>query len=215
MNRISDQEQLQQLRDKYKQGTRIELSYMEDPHPVEPGTCGTVRFVDGAGQIHMHWDTGSTLALQLDQDKFHIIPATQEVRKVSRGADSFHALISGQVFQDDDGKSSIEIFTQVDTDEIGCSIFDDIETPLLSHFAPDMEKTKDKSYFFTAHVRSWFDYYHTLDGHDVDVETEVFEINSADALKEFTRLAVEVIEDPESPTEKTHINLEGWNLLDD
>ena len=59
---------------KYPPGTRIELNYMNDPYsPVEEGTRGTVRHVDDAGQIHMKWDNGRTLALNSDEDSFRIL----------------------------------------------------------------------------------------------------------------------------------------------
>lgn len=55
----------------YPKGTRIELIKMNDPYaPVPSGAKGTVRFVDDAGQIHMDWDNGRTLALIPDVDTF-------------------------------------------------------------------------------------------------------------------------------------------------
>ena len=55
----------------YPKGTRIELISMDDPFaPVEPGTQGTVDFVDDMGQIHMKWDNGRTLALIPSEDVF-------------------------------------------------------------------------------------------------------------------------------------------------
>jgi len=55
-------------------GLRIKLESMKDPHSVPDGTLGTVDFVDDAGQIHMKWDNGSTLALIYNEDCFQIIP---------------------------------------------------------------------------------------------------------------------------------------------
>ena len=44
---------------------------MNDPYaPVPPGTRGTVDFVDDAGQIHMKWDNGRTLAIVPSEDDF-------------------------------------------------------------------------------------------------------------------------------------------------
>ena len=37
------------------------------------GICGTVESVDDAGQIHVKWDNGSTLALNPDVDEFTIL----------------------------------------------------------------------------------------------------------------------------------------------
>ena len=51
-------------RSSYPSGTRIVLSRMNDPFsPVEPGTRGTVRYVDDAGQIGVAWDNGRSLSL--------------------------------------------------------------------------------------------------------------------------------------------------------
>ena len=44
-------------------GLRIKLESMRDPYAVPDGTFGTVDYVDDAGQIHMNWDNGSSLAL--------------------------------------------------------------------------------------------------------------------------------------------------------
>lgn len=56
---------------KYPPGTRIELIQMNDPFaPVPAGTRGTVDHVDDAGQLHMRWDNGRTLALVSGEDSF-------------------------------------------------------------------------------------------------------------------------------------------------
>ena len=59
------------IKAEYPPGTRILLSHMNDPlAPVPAGTRGTVRFVDDAGQIHMSWDNGRSLALIRGEDSF-------------------------------------------------------------------------------------------------------------------------------------------------
>ena len=40
----------------------LQLSCMEDEMAVPPGSMGTVDFIDDAGQIHMNWDCGRSLA---------------------------------------------------------------------------------------------------------------------------------------------------------
>ncbi len=43
----------------YPVGTRVVVNKMNDKyHPVEPGTRGTVKFVDDMGNIHVSWDSG-------------------------------------------------------------------------------------------------------------------------------------------------------------
>ena len=42
-----DEEIVNDIKERYPEGTRIVLDYMgKDPHPIEPGTRGTVRHVD-------------------------------------------------------------------------------------------------------------------------------------------------------------------------
>lgn len=56
-----------------KSGMRIKCTEMlNDPRQIEPGTTGTVDFVDDGGQIHVHWDNGRGLALAIE-DKYEVI----------------------------------------------------------------------------------------------------------------------------------------------
>ena len=54
---------IEELRQNYPPGTRIELIHMDDKWAVAKGTRGTVTQVDDAGTIHMKWDNGRTLGL--------------------------------------------------------------------------------------------------------------------------------------------------------
>ena len=67
-------EQIVALRQKYPKGTMVELLSMEDAQAPPPGTLGEVQGVDDAGQILVHWQTGSTLNLIPDVDAFRIVP---------------------------------------------------------------------------------------------------------------------------------------------
>ena len=63
MNMIS-KERLQELRKEYPAGTRVELTFMDDPHTkLVPGCRETVRVVDDLGTIHVSWDCGSSLGV--------------------------------------------------------------------------------------------------------------------------------------------------------
>ena len=63
MNMIS-KERLQALRKEYTAGTRVELTFMDDPHTkLVPGCRETVRVVDDLGTIHVSWDCGSSLGV--------------------------------------------------------------------------------------------------------------------------------------------------------
>lgn len=47
--------------------TRVRLVHCNDPYTkLEPGTEGTVEFVDDVGTLFVKWDNGSTLGLCRD-----------------------------------------------------------------------------------------------------------------------------------------------------
>lgn len=70
INRELTQKEVAETRLNYPPDTRIELIHMEDNWAVPSGTRGTVDYVDDAGQIHMKWDNGRTLAIVPQVDKF-------------------------------------------------------------------------------------------------------------------------------------------------
>ena len=64
-------EQVEFIRKNYPPGTRVMLNNMNDPYsPVEPGTRGTVRYVDDSGQLGVAWDNGRSLSLIPGEDSF-------------------------------------------------------------------------------------------------------------------------------------------------
>ena len=54
---------LKEIREMYPKGTQIVLTEMAGESQLPYGLKGTVKFVDDAGQIHMSWENGSSLAL--------------------------------------------------------------------------------------------------------------------------------------------------------
>ena len=72
MKNIS-KELLDDLRERYTKGTRVELIRMEDPQAPPVGTRGTVTCVDDIGTIHVKWDTGSSLGVAYGEDQCRVL----------------------------------------------------------------------------------------------------------------------------------------------
>lgn len=66
---------IRQIRERYPEGTRVELVMMEDPYntKLKPGDQGTVTYVDALGTVFVDWDNGSKLGLIYGEDVFRII----------------------------------------------------------------------------------------------------------------------------------------------
>ena len=60
---IPSREIVNQLRNEYPAGTRIELTGMDDMQAPPIGTKGTVTGIDDMESIMVHWDNGSSLSL--------------------------------------------------------------------------------------------------------------------------------------------------------
>ena len=61
------------LRKKYPKGTRVRLIEMNDPQSPATGTLGTVRGIDDMGNILVAWDTGGSLSLIYNVDKWKVV----------------------------------------------------------------------------------------------------------------------------------------------
>lgn len=90
------QEWLRFLREQYPAGYRVRLSEMRgNPEPISPGSMGTLDHIDDAGQFHINWDDGRTLALEIGVDRFQVLlPEAQTVK--------FYMPLTAQFFGYDD-----------------------------------------------------------------------------------------------------------------
>lgn len=82
---IEDEKQVMELRETYPEGTRIILDQMQGETQMECDMSGTVQYVDDAGQIHVQWENGSTLAL---------IPGVDQFRKAEKQKEKLDRAIS-------------------------------------------------------------------------------------------------------------------------
>ena len=71
--RIPSREVIENLRSRFRRGTRVRLDEMDDWHAPPVGTEGTVLCVDDIGSIHVEWDNGSMLAVVFGKDSCSII----------------------------------------------------------------------------------------------------------------------------------------------
>lgn len=65
---------VERLKRKYTEGTRIELIHINDDFcNLKKGDKGTVEFVDDIGQIHVQFDDSIIIGLNIEEDTFVII----------------------------------------------------------------------------------------------------------------------------------------------
>jgi len=109
------------------EGKRVKLIKMDDQYTdLKSGDEGTIKFVDGIGQIHVSWDNGSTLALIPEIDEYDIL----ESKKIET-------------------MKNIKTFEQYDGDQIDSS-----EWPGYSDFPAPMSEVEKTAIEFAEWIDS-------------------------------------------------------------
>lgn len=74
---------LQELRDVYRPGIRVELIQTATPRTLPLGTRGTVQRVDDAGYVYVDWDNDSKTAILCPEKRCRVLvgECTQRVRE--------------------------------------------------------------------------------------------------------------------------------------
>lgn len=67
-------------RARYPEGTRICLEEMKGENWMHAGLQGTVAFIDDIGLIHVSWENGCILALDVDVDRFRVMSRPKKDR---------------------------------------------------------------------------------------------------------------------------------------
>lgn len=79
MNDFPSRETVERYKKQYPAGKTVMLDAMpDDPYPVPSGTLGTVTAVDDAGQVHIRWRNGRSLAVIPGHDSFHVVQPEQD-----------------------------------------------------------------------------------------------------------------------------------------
>lgn len=78
------------LRQQFPKDSRIQLTEIGgNPRPISPGSTGKLDYIDDAGQFHVKWDNGCTLALVLGEDRFSVyLPEPQTFKLISTAAEA-------------------------------------------------------------------------------------------------------------------------------
>ena len=76
------QSQIDKIKKEYTEGTKVILLNMEGESQMPRGLKGEVDHVDDAGQIHVRWENGSSLALNVEVDTFHKVESEEKISVV-------------------------------------------------------------------------------------------------------------------------------------
>lgn len=129
------------IREQYPPGTRIRLMQMNDPYaPIASGEEGAVDFIDDAGQIHMKWDNGRSLALIPGEGAFTKIPQQLQTLKL-------YMPLAVMRYEKDEWGSSEEYPSELDQDTI-LTYHDQILAAILKERMPEEAERGLMKYYY-------------------------------------------------------------------
>ena len=76
-----DKKTVERLRAQFPTGCRVVLDRMDDVQAPPPGTQGTCRGVDDAGNVMVSWDSGSSLSFAYGADSCHRVVSEGEIKE--------------------------------------------------------------------------------------------------------------------------------------
>ena len=79
--------EVDEIKRMYPQGMKIRLIEMQGEPQMPDGLEGKVKMVDDAGQIHVAWSNGSSLALNTQKDYFEAVITQEYADEI--GADGY------------------------------------------------------------------------------------------------------------------------------
>ena len=79
--RFPSKEELKKMREEFPSGCRIVLDEMDDVQAPKPGSQGTCRGVDDAGNVMVSWDTGGSLSVAYGADTCHRVASESEIKE--------------------------------------------------------------------------------------------------------------------------------------
>lgn len=69
---------------RYPASTVVQLHHMKGEQQMPEGLLGRVTMADDIGQVHVAWENGSSLALDLEHDSFSVVSRPAQSRDLER-----------------------------------------------------------------------------------------------------------------------------------
>lgn len=148
------------LRQQFPKDSRIQLTEIGgNPRPISPGSTGKLDYIDDAGQFHVKWDNGCTLALVLGEDRFSVyLPEPQTFKLyMPLTADFYRRDEWGDMSEDGeewDGRTLMDYEGQILSALVKNRVPEESESGLMHWYGEDDSVDhKVRSAVFTVEVR--------------------------------------------------------------